>query len=214
LFVSGAFALTIFIAGAEKFAPNSRVGTWKNRIVNFANPDETKVGANYQVDQAKIAIATGGIFGKGPGGSTQRNFLPHSYSDFIYAFIIEEYGYLGGVVVLFLYLLLLIRVIRIAAKLDDPFGVFLVVGAGLMIVFQAFINMAVSVNLFPVTGQPLPFISKGGTSFIFTGIALGIILSISRSVEDETVSETVKSEKGNSIKNNSKEEKGGNYVAA
>ena len=213
LFAIAVVSFGIFVAVVLNTGTDNRVSTWVNRIVNFTNKENQKAGASYQVDQAKIAIATGGVVGKGPGGSTQRNFLPHPYSDFIYAFIIEEYGLIGGFFVLFLYLLLFFRVIRIAAKVDDPFAVFLVMGAGIMLVFQALINMAVSVNLVPVTGQPLPFISKGGTSFIFTGIALGIILSISRSLSENSENEKVTA-KGNNIKNNSQDEKGGKYVAA
>jgi cell division protein FtsW len=133
--------------------------------------------------QAKIALAKGGIIGQGPGQSTQRNFLPHPYSDFIYAIIIEEYGLLGGLVVLALYLLLLYRVIRIVIGSPKAFGALLAVGLGTSLVIQALINMAVAVNLLPVTGQPLPFVSMGGTSLFFTSFAVGIILSVSRSIE-------------------------------
>lgn len=159
-----------------------RLDTWKARVENFVEGEGTE---NYQVNQAKIAIATAGVLGKGPGGSTQRNFLPHPYSDFIFAFIIEEYGLPGAFFVVFLYMLLLYRTMRIVTRSANLFGSLIALGAGLLLVFQAMINMAVSVNLFPVTGQPLPFISKGGTSILFTGIALGIILSVSRSVEEE-----------------------------
>ena len=198
---TGAVLLSIFILIVINSSDQGRVGTWKNRIENFTDNDD-KSTSNYQVNQAKIAIATGGVLGKGPGGSTQRNFLPHPYSDFIYAFIIEEYGLLGGVAVIFLYILLLFRTIRIASKSTNPFGSFLALGCCFLLVFQAMINMAVSVNLIPVTGQPLPFISKGGTSVIFTGIAIGIILSVSRG--SETEKEDVKSIK----------QKGGELAAA
>lgn len=174
--------LLILLIG--KFAPDffPRFATWINRIENFTNGDSD---GNYQANQAKIAIATGGIIGKGPGNSTQRNFLPHPYSDFVYAFIIEEYGMLGAFGVLFLYMLLLFRTIKIVTKSDNIFGGLLALGCGLLLVMQAFINMAVSVGLFPVTGQPLPLVSKGGTSIIFTGIAIGIILSVSRAIEEK-----------------------------
>lgn len=174
--------LLIILIG--KFWPDffPRFGTWVNRIENFSSGDKD---GNYQANQAKIAIATGGITGKGPGNSTQRNFLPHPYSDFVYAFIIEEYGMIGGFVVLFLYLLLLFRTIKIVTKSESTFGGLLALGCGLLLVLQAYINMAVSVGLFPVTGQPLPLVSKGGTSILFTGIAVGIILSVSRAIEEK-----------------------------
>tara|TARA_R110001592_G_scaffold146107_2_gene370083 strand:- start:662 stop:1828 length:1167 start_codon:yes stop_codon:yes gene_type:complete len=155
-----------------------RMGTWAKRIETFTG--EGSKDANYQADQAKIAIATGELFGKGPGGSTQRNFLPHPYSDFIYAIIIEEYGMIGGVLVIILYLILFFRGIRIASKSEQTFGSLLAIGLSFSLVFQAMINMAVAVNLFPVTGQPLPLVSMGGTSIWFTCLAIGIILSVSR----------------------------------
>lgn len=168
-----------------------RLGTWVSRIETFTQGGDND--SNYQADQAKIAIATGyteiesmGIklpFGKGPGGSTQRNFLPHPYSDFIYAIIIEEYGLIGGFFVIVLYLILFYRGIKIAQRAEKTFGTFLAVGLSFSLVFQAMINMAVAVNLFPVTGQPLPLVSMGGTSIWFTCLAIGIILSVSRKSE-------------------------------
>ncbi len=193
---SGIVLFSIFIAVALNSNNEGRIGTWKKRIENFTSDEVQDVNANYQVNQAKIAIATGGWSGKGPGKSTQRNFLPHPYSDFIYAFIIEEYGLGGGIVILFLYLLLLLRTIIIASKVDNPFGTLLALGCCFLLVFQAMINMAVGVNLFPVTGQPLPFVSKGGTSFMFTGIAIGIILSVSRGIQSN---KSVESEKGGQL---------------
>ncbi len=163
--------------------PGGRGTTWKSRIENFSSGDAQ---SNYQSEQAKIAIATGGVIGKGPGNSTQRAFLPQASSDFIYAIIIEEYGLLSGFVLLFLYMILLYRGIKILRDNDKPFGAFVAIGLAFSLVFQALVNMAVAVNLFPVTGQPLPLVSMGGTSMIFTMIALGIILSISRAVEDKT----------------------------
>lgn len=136
---------------------------------------------NYQSDQAKIAIARGGLIGVFPGNSVQRNFLPHPYSDFIFAIIIEEYGFLGAAFLISLYLLLFFRVIRFIHHSPMAFGTLLAAGCTFMLVFQALINMAVAVNLFPVTGQPLPFLSMGGTSIWFTSIALGIVLSVSPS---------------------------------
>ncbi len=164
----------------------SRGNTWVSRIDHFVNKEEADPDATYQVDQAKIAIVSGGIFGKSPGKSTQRNFLPHPYSDFIFAIIIEEYGIVGGSIVMLLYLILFFRVIRIANRCQGNFGTLLSIGIGFSLVFQALINMAVAVNLFPVTGQTLPLVSMGGTSIWFTSISLGIILSISRMSEIET----------------------------
>ncbi len=163
-----------------------RTPTWIARIDNFINKDKADTDATYQIDQAKIAIVSGGILGKSPGKSTQRNFLPHPYSDFIFAIIIEEYGLAGGGFLLFLYLILFFRVIRVASRSEGNFGSLLVVGIGFSLVFQALINMAVAVDLFPVTGQTLPLVSMGGTSIWFTSISLGIILSVSRRTEMET----------------------------
>jgi cell division protein FtsW len=157
-----------------------RLDTWVSRIESFSDGNSD---GNYQAEQAKIAIAIGGPFGKvitGQGNSTQRNFLPQSSSDFIYAIIIEEYGLVGGFGVLVLYLMLFYRGIKIAQKSEKTFGTFLAVGLSFSLVFQAMINMAVAVNLFPVTGQPLPLVSMGGTSTWFTCLAIGIILSVSR----------------------------------
>lgn len=169
-----------------------RIGTWQKRIESFVSGDSED---NYQVEQSKIAIATGGLLGKGPGNSTQRNFLPHPYSDFIYAIIIEEYGFIGGAVVLFLYLFLLYRAGVIVRKSRRTFGAFLAIGLTLSLVFQAMINMGVAVHLFPVTGQTLPLVSMGGSSILFTGVAFGVILSVSRSVEknEEIIPESVPS---------------------
>jgi cell division protein FtsW len=162
--------------------PGGRGNTWKARIESFSSGDRN---TNYQSEQAKIAIATGGIIGKGPGNSTQRAFLPQASSDFIYAIIIEEYGIVLGFILLFLYMVLLYRGIRILRDNDKPFAGLVAIGLSFSLAFQALVNMAVAVNLFPVTGQPLPLISMGGTSIWFTMIALGIILSVSRSMEDK-----------------------------
>ncbi|MGZ3918778.1 MAG: FtsW/RodA/SpoVE family cell cycle protein [Bacteroidia bacterium] len=178
---AGLFFTLIMLA--PKVMPGGRGETWKARIENFANGAST---VNYQSDQAKIAIATGGVIGKGPGRSTQRAFLPQASSDFIYAIIIEEYGLLTGCVILFLYMILLYRAVKILRDNEKPFGSFVAIGLTFSLVFQALVNMAVAVNLFPVTGQPLPMISMGGTSIWFTMIAMGIILSVSRSIEDKT----------------------------
>lgn len=177
----GLFAVSLFIAIVLNMPDSGRVRTWENRINTFTNAD---TGDNYQIDQSKIAIATGGIFGKLPGNSTQRNFLPHAYSDFIYAIIIEEYGLIGGFIVLILYMMLLYRGARIAHKSPGTFGALLAAGLSFSLVFQAMINMAVAVNLLPVTGQPLPMVSMGGTSMWFTSLAIGIILSVSKTIEE------------------------------
>lgn len=177
----------VFVAIVVNSPDSGRVGTWKNRIDNFIGDSDTE--ANYQADQSKIAIASGYPFGKGPGNSTQRNFLPHPYSDFIFAIIIEEFGFLGGFITVVLYLILLFRGIRIAIKSPGSFGAFLAIGISFIIVLQAMINMAVAVNLIPVTGQPLPLVSMGGTSLWFTSISLGILLSVSKEIENEDLSE-------------------------
>ena len=153
-----------------------RGGTLISRIEAFFNEDEIP----FQAEQSYIAIATGGIGGKGPGNSEQRNSLPHPYSDFIYAIIIEEYGLIGGFSVLFLYLALLYRGMRIVANSNKAFGGLLSAGLSFALVIQALVNMAVAVGLGPITGLPLPLLSMGGTSLVFTGISLGIILSVSR----------------------------------
>lgn len=159
----------------------ARVSTWVNRIQSFRYSDRNE--GSYQVQQAKIAIATGGLVGKGPGKSDQRNFLPHPYSDFIYAIIIEEYGLAGGSIVLFIYLLFLYRSIRIFHRCPYAFGAFLALALSFTLVIQAMVNMAVNVNLFPTTGVTLPLISMGGSSLLFTCASIGIILSVSRNVE-------------------------------
>jgi cell division protein FtsW len=163
-----------------------RGDTWIKRIETFSNNDKASPDAVYQVTQSKIAIASGGILGKSPGKSTQKNFLPHAESDFIFAIIIEEYGLAGGTFIVLLYCILFFRVVRIAMKCQGSFGAFLAIGIGFSLVFQALINMAVAVHLFPVTGQTLPLISMGGTSIWLTSISIGIILSVSRHIEIET----------------------------
>lgn len=186
---TGAVCLSIFILTAKAFPdlfPN-RVDTWMSRIDGFSNPEDTE--ANYQIEKAKIAIATGGIVGKGAGKSVQKNFLPQSSSDFIYAIIVEEYGLLGGFALMFFYLFLLFRIVVVANGTKTIFSKLLVLGVGLPIVFQALINMAVAVELFPVTGQNLPLISSGGTSSWMTCLAIGIILSGSnKSIVQESTS--------------------------
>lgn len=198
---TGLLVATFFILFAKAFPgmfPN-RVDTWVSRIESFVDDqDQTE---DYQVERAKIAIARGGIIGKGPGKSVQRNFLPQSSSDFIFAIIVEEWGLIGGVSLLLLYMMLLFRLVIIAHKSEDFFGKLLVIGVGLPIVFQALINMAVAVELFPVTGQTLPLISSGGTSIWMTCLAIGIVLSVSRKMQSiEKSDEPTQSEDKEEIK--------------
>ena len=176
--LSGILVLSIFILTIKAYPeifPN-RVDTWKSRIENFVNKENTT--KNYQIEKAKIAIATGGVRGLGPGKSVQKNFLPQSSSDFIFAIIIEEYGLIGGLFLLTVYALFLLRIIIISNKAESVFGSLLVIALGVPIVFQALVNIGVSVELFPITGQPLPLISSGGTSIRMTCIAIGIIQSV------------------------------------
>lgn len=179
ILISGVAALSIFILIARAFpeAMPNRIDTWANRIENFMNSEDTE--ADYQIEKAKIAIASGKFSGVGPGKSIQKNFLPQSSSDFIYAIIVEEYGLLGGLILMLLYLWLLFRIVIVSHKADTVFGKLLVIGVGIPIVFQALVNMAVAVELFPVTGQTLPLISSGGTSIWITCLSIGIILSVS-----------------------------------
>lgn len=176
---TGLLCLVIFVLTA-KAIPDifpHRVDTWISRVESFWDPADTE--ADYQIEKAKIAIASGGIVGQGAGKSVMKNFLPQSSSDFIYAIIIEEYGLVGGFALMFFYMLLLFRILVVANSNKTVFGKLLVVGVGLPIVFQALINMAVAVELFPVTGQTLPLISSGGTSIWMTCLAVGIVLSAS-----------------------------------
>jgi cell division protein FtsW len=161
-----------------------RTSTWIKRVQSFIyESKDIDKEDSYQVNQAKIAISQGGTLGLGPGNSTARNFLPHPYSDFIFAIIVEEYGLVGGAFIIFIYLLFLYRCIRIFRKCPYAFGAFLALGLSFTLVIQALINMAVTVNLFPVTGVTLPLISMGGSSFLFTCLSIGIILSVARNVE-------------------------------
>jgi len=176
---TGLLALTLFVLAAKAFPgvfPN-RVDTWMSRIDSFADDEDSE--GDYQIEKAKIAIATGGLTGLGPGKSVQKNFLPQSSSDFIYAIIVEEWGLIGGLMLLLMYLLLLFRILVVANKATTVFGKLAAIGVGLPIIFQALINMAVAVELFPVTGQTLPLVSSGGTSIWMTCLAIGIVLSVS-----------------------------------
>ncbi|MBW4359722.1 FtsW/RodA/SpoVE family cell cycle protein [Flavobacterium taihuense] len=196
---SGILFLTFFILIAKAFPDSrffSRVGTWGSRIENFTSnkADED----DYQIEKAKIAIASGQIYGLGPGKSVQKNFLPQSSSDFIYAIIVEEYGLVGGFGVLVLYLLLLFRFVVASHKANTLFGKLVVIGLGFPMIFQAMINMAVAVELLPVTGQTLPLISSGGSSIWMTCFGLGIILSVTKK-EDEIAQEKLDKEKREEI---------------
>ena len=168
----------------------NRIQTWANRLKSMGE-DKEKVDPfddkHMQRTYADIAVASSSIFGKGPGKSEQRNFLPHPYSDFIYAIIVEEYGLIGGIIVLLLYVILFTRVLRIVIKRPLTFGALIAFGLGFLIILQAMINMGVSIGLLPVTGQPLPLVSMGGTSLMATGLIIGMILSVTRSMEDEAM---------------------------
>ena len=191
---AGGFVLLMFV-----FFLGPRRETYKSRINSYLHPEKQHSDKTFQADQSKIALATGGLFGKGPGNSTQRNFLPHPYSDFIFAIIVEEYGLFGALIIIVLYLVLLYRCVRIVTQSPKAFGALLAAGLSFSLTIQAFANMAVAVGLGPVTGVPLPLVSMGGTSMIFTSIAFGIILSVSRDVEENGKralnDETIKSEK-------------------
>ncbi len=172
--------LFAFLIILGDFAPDVvRSNTWKNRMIEFrTNPE-----GGEQVQQAKIAMARGGVFGVGPGNSIQRNSLPSAYSDFIFAIIIEEYGLFGGFIIIGLYILLFFRCVRLITRSPKAFGAMLVLGLGMLLVIQALANIAVSVNLVPVTGLTLPLMSMGGTSLLFTSIMVGMILSVSKYIE-------------------------------
>lgn len=174
----GALVLFICVLLLLPKEKQGRLETWQHRIESFSTGGEEED----QVTQSKIAVASGGVFGKMPGNSTQRNFLPHPYSDFIFAIILEEYGLIGGAFLVLLYMILLFRAVRIVTKIPRTFGAFLTIGVAFSLVFQALINMGVAVDLLPVTGQPLPLVSMGGTSIWFTSLSIGIILSVSKEV--------------------------------
>ncbi len=179
LFALGALVMLFLVLLGHVFPEFVRLDTWTNRINEFLYNGE----GGHQIQQSKIAIAHGGIFGVGPGNSLQRNYLPYPYADFIYAIIVEEYGLIGGILILGLYLFLLIRSISIVTKSPKTFGAMLAMGLTLNIVVQAYANIAVSIHLLPVTGLTLPMVSVGGSSILITSISLGIILSVSRYAE-------------------------------
>lgn len=176
--LGGIFVLMLVVF----FGPRRQ--TYISRVNTYLHPEKVDPDKSFQANQAKIAIATGGVFGKGPGNSTQRNFLPHPYSDFVYALIIEEYGLFGGLMLVLIYLVFLYRCILIVTASPKAFGALLAAGLSLSLTIQAFANMAVAVGLGPVTGVPLPLVSMGGTSILFTSVAFGIILSVSRNNEE------------------------------
>lgn len=182
------FSLLILIG--HFFPEMVRVTTWISRIKEFTSDSL----GGFQVQQSKIAIANGGLFGMGPGNSYQRNFLPSSYADFIYAVLVEEYGLIGGLFVIALYLGFFFRITRLVTKSTKAFGAMVVTGLGFSFVFQAFINIAVATHLVPVTGVTLPMISLGGTSIIMNCISLGIILSVSKFVESSNIVQDVSAE--------------------
>jgi len=186
----GFLALVLFIFVGRSFSTGlkNKTDTWKNRIINFQdkNPSDT-----YQVEKAKIAIATGGVFGRGAGKSVQKNFLPQSSSDFIFAIIVEEWGLVGGIGIIFLYMWLLYRIYVVAKKAKTVYATLLVIGVGFPIIFQAIINMAVASNLIPVTGQTLPLLSSGGTSIWMTCIAIGVVLSVSATKTEVDVNQNL-----------------------
>lgn len=197
ILLTAVVVLSIFMLSAKAFPgvfPN-RVDTWISRVDNFSNGEDTK--EDYQIERAKIAIARGGVVGTGIGKSVQRNFLPQSSSDFIYAIIVEEMGLVGAFGVMLAYLLILFRLVIIATKANTVFGQLLVIGVGLPIIFQALINMAVAVELFPVTGQTLPLVSSGGSSIWMTCVALGIVQSVSAKREEMKLQEEEDQEREN-----------------
>ncbi len=179
VFLIGIVFLVIGFLMAPHLSGLGRVGTWANRIERFASSEPDEEG-NFQAEQSQIAVVKGGFLGQGPGKSEQRNFLPHPYSDFIFAIIVEEYGLWGAAIVVFLYLILFYRIGILVRKSTSSFGTYLAIGIGVTLSIQAFINMGVAVGIFPVTGQTLPLVSMGGTSILFTSAALGILLSISK----------------------------------
>jgi len=182
LLLAGGIMFAFLLLLGRSFPEYVRVQTWESRMQQFIAPSETGEDT-YQIDQAKIALANGGWTGVGPGNSTQRNYLPYAHADFIYAIICEEYGVIGGAVIIGLYLLLFFRVTRLITKSPKAFGAMVALGLSLIIIIQAFFHVGINVNLLPVTGLTLPLISMGGTSLLFTCVAFGIILSVSKYIE-------------------------------
>jgi cell division protein FtsW len=183
----GLFVTFLFTVDMSNFE-GGRLPTWKKRIETYIGKDEDG-NSGYQQMQSKIAIATGGIIGKGPGNSTQRNFLPHPYSDFIFAIIVEEYGLIGGLIVIGCYIVLIFRCLKIVVESQRSFAALAVLGIGFSMSFQAFVHMGVSIGKLPVTGLTLPLVSMGGTSLILNSVAFGFILGISRHIQIEKEAE-------------------------
>ncbi|MFT4685201.1 MAG: cell division protein FtsW [Neolewinella sp.] len=195
------YVLTLILMGVSVFSlmvmlgakyPNllPRASTWEKRMETFINPSAASTDDRYQITKAQIAMANGGLVGVGPGNSTQRNYVPYAYADFIYAIIVEEYGVIGGIALILLYLLLFFRVVRLVTKSSKAFGAMVAFGLGLSILMQAFMNIAVNLDLVPVTGLTLPLVSMGGTSILFTCVSFGIILSVSKYIESVTADAT------------------------
>ena len=191
LILLGVSVFSVMVMLGAKY-PNllPRASTWEKRIETFVNPAAASTDDRYQITKAQIAMANGGVVGVGPGNSTQRNYVPYAYADFIYAIIVEEYGVIGGVALILLYLLLFFRVVRLVTKSSKAFGAMVAFGIGLAIMMQAFMNIAVNLDLVPVTGLTLPLVSMGGTSVLFTCISFGIILSVSKYIEAITADAT------------------------
>jgi len=197
--VVGGVLVVLFLVSVAYWAGWPRARVWKNRVESFWNQSPGQ--EDFQVTQAKIAVSDGGLWGKGPGKSIQRNFLPHAYSDFIYAIVIEEYGMAGAIWVLVLYLGLFYRVRKIAMRARSPYGAYIASGMGMALMAQAVVNMLVSVSAMPVTGQTLPFISHGGSSILINALAMGVVLSVSRDMtgEGDWSELDIESESSNSI---------------
>lgn len=194
--LGGVLVAMVCLLGPRRNLYMTRINTWRH-------PELAAVGKSFQSDHAKIAIASGGILGKGPGNSTERNYLPESYSDEIYAIIVEEYGLIGGITLLGLYLFLLYRCVKIVTKAPKAFGALLAAGLSFSLCIQAFANMAIAVGLGPVTGVPLPLVSMGGTSILFTSVAFGIILSVSRHIDENEELKSLENSGSGNVKGNS-----------
>ncbi|MTB51304.1 FtsW/RodA/SpoVE family cell cycle protein [Lewinella sp. W8] len=183
------FSLMVMI-GARYPDLLPRAKTWENRLETFMNPELASNDERYQITKAQIAMANGGIIGVGPGNSTQRNYVPSAHADFIYSIIVEEYGAIGGCAVILLYVLLFFRIVRLVTRSSKAFGAMVALGIGLALLLQAFFNIAVNLDLLPITGLTLPLISMGGTSILFTCVSFGIILSVSKYIEAVTADAT------------------------
>ncbi len=191
LILLGISVFSLMVMVASKYPTLiPRATTWEKRVQTYFNPDMASTDDRYQITKAQIAMSNGGIFGVGPGNSTERNYVPYAYADFIYAIIVEEYGAVGGIAVISLYVLLFFRIVRLVTKSSKAFGAMVAFGIGLALLLQAFFNIAVNLDLLPVTGLTLPLISMGGTSVLFTCVAFGIILSVSKYIEAVTADAT------------------------